>query len=397
MELDINAYRRLIAIGSALSEEKDIHDLLAQILREAKLMAGAAAGCLYLRTELGTLEAVVAASETLHDTLNSFKGDNEEAFPELFLHHRDGSPNLENAASRSVHQAKTIYVDGMSSLEGTIPVAGARSALTVPLTSQSERPMGVLQLLSAKNSDAQDVGFPQELVPFIESLASLATMALQNRRLLDQQVVLKTQLETQVDERTEELRLTLEKLSEANVILKDLNTIDAVTRIKNRRYFDDIAVQEWRRAVRQQYPMTLMLLDIDNFKWVNDNLGHLAGDACLHSVAESIDELFNRPSDVVARYGGDEFIVIMPYIRHDNAMIYAERVRDAVSKRELVVDGQIVKVTISIGVASGMPDASITDIRQLIARSDEALYEAKADGRNRVAGIDINTSLKLGS
>ena len=87
----------------------------------------------------------------------------------------------------------------------------------------------------------------------------------------------------------------------------------------------------------------------------------------------------------------------MPYIRHDNAMIYAERVRDAVSKRELVVDGQIVKVTISIGVASGMPDASITDIRQLIARSDEALYEAKADGRNRVAGIDINTSLKLGS
>ncbi|MDO7634829.1 MAG: hypothetical protein MUQ60_02805, partial [Porticoccaceae bacterium] len=75
MELDINAYRRLIAIGSALSEEKDIHDLLAQILREAKLMAGAAAGCLYLRTELGTLEAVVAASETLHDTLNSFKGD----------------------------------------------------------------------------------------------------------------------------------------------------------------------------------------------------------------------------------------------------------------------------------------------------------------------------------
>lgn len=393
MELDINAYRRLIAIGSALSEEKDIHDLLAQILREAKIMASADAGCLYLRTELDTLEVAAVVNETLHDTLNSFKSDNERLFPVLLLHRRDGSPNLENAASRSVHQAKTIYLDEV----GSAPLDIAQSVLTVPLTSQSERPMGVLQLLKARTSNHQAVGFPPEVVPFIESLASLATMALQNRRLLDQQVVLKTQLENQVDERTEELRLTLEKLSEANVILKDLNTIDAVTRIKNRRYFDDIAVQEWRRAVRQQYPMTLMLLDIDHFKWVNDNLGHLAGDACLHSVAECIDELFNRPSDVVARYGGDEFIVIMPYIRHDNATIYAERVRDAVANRELLVDGQVINVTISIGVASGMPDETITDIRQLIGRADEALYQAKADGRNRVAGIDINTSIKLGA
>ena len=393
MELDINAYRRLIAIGSALSEEKDIHDLLAQILREAKIMASADAGCLYLRTELDTLEVAAVVNETLHDTLNSFKSDNEGLFPVLLLHRRDGSPNLENVASRSVHQAKTIYLDEV----GSAPLDIAQSVLTVPLTSQSERPMGVLQLLKARTSNHQAVGFPPEVVPFIESLASLATMALQNRRLLDQQVVLKTQLENQVDERTEELRLTLEKLSEANVILKDLNTIDAVTRIKNRRYFDDIAVQEWRRAVRQQYPMTLMLLDIDHFKWVNDNLGHLAGDACLHSVAECIDELFNRPSDVVARYGGDEFIVIMPYIRHDNATIYAERVRDAVANRELLVDGQVINVTISIGVASGMPDETITDIRQLIGRADEALYQAKADGRNRVAGIDINTSIKLGA
>ncbi len=395
MELDINAYRRLIAIGSALSEEKDINDLLAQILREAKIMASADAGCLYLRTELDTLEVAVVVNETLHDTLKSFTGDNEGLFPELLLHRRDGSLNLETAAARAVHQAKTVYSDALGSAVSSTHLDNTQSLLTVPLTSQSERPMGVLQLLNARTSNNQEVGFPPEIVPFIESLASLATMALQNRRLLDQQVVLKTQLEKQVDERTEELRLTLEKLSEANVILKDLNTIDAVTRIKNRRYFDDIAVQEWRRAVRQQYPMTMMLLDIDNFKWVNDNLGHLAGDACLHSVAECIDELFNRPSDVVARYGGDEFIVIMPYIRHDNATIYAERVRDAVANRKLVVDGQVVKVTISIGVASGMPNETITDIRQLIARADEALYEAKADGRNRIVGIDINTSLKL--
>jgi diguanylate cyclase (GGDEF)-like protein len=403
VDIDVEAYRRLIDIGSALSAESDTAVLMERILREAKTMAGADAGSLYLRTDNDTLVYAIF----LNDSLGIYQGGKsgvEVVFPELPLYLKDGAPNMKNVATQAIHEAATINIDDVYSAPDKLNAEPkrfddqtgyrSRSLLTVPLTSLSERPIGVLQLLNPKAANGEPAVFSAEIQPFIESLASLATMALQNRKLLDQQEVMKKQLEKQVDERTEELRAALDKLSEAHLVLKDLNTIDAVTRIKNRQYFDDIAVQEWRRAVRQKYPMTLMLLDIDHFKGVNDTYGHLAGDACLQSVAQCIDELFNRPSDVVARYGGEEFIVIMPYIRHDNAMAYAERVREAISAQRLQVDGHSINVTISIGVASGMPDQYI-EMRQLIARADTALYEAKSQGRNRVCGIDLSPQIEV--
>lgn len=403
MDIDIQAYRRLIDIGSALSAENDTTALLERILREAKTMAGADAGRLYLRTKSDTLAFVIVLDDRL-GTYQGGKSGDAVSSPELPLYLNDGAPNLNNMATRSIHEAATIRVDDVlgESNKFTVDVNSsdelssheARALLTVPLTSLSEKPIGVLQLLNAKTADDEPTGFSAAIQPFIESLASLATMALQNRKLLDQQEAMKRQLEEQANARTEELRKALRKLSEAHVILKDLNTIDAVTRIKNRQYFDDIAVQEWRRAVRQKYPMNLMLLDIDKFKRVNDTYGHLAGDACLQSVAQCIDELFNRPSDVVARYGGEEFIVIMPYIQHDNAMAYAERVRAAISAQHLQVDGHSINVTISIGVASGMPDQTM-DLRQLIARADTALYEAKRQGRDCVCGIDLSPQVQF--
>jgi diguanylate cyclase (GGDEF)-like protein len=403
VDIDIQAYRRLIDIGSALSAENDTTALLERILREAKTMAGADAGRLYLRTKSDTLAFVIVLDDRL-GTYQGGKSGDAVSSPELPLYLNDGAPNLNNMATRAIHEAATIRVDDVlgesNKFTGDVNSSDelssheARALLTVPLTSLSEEPMGVLQLLNAKTADDEPTGFSAAIQPFIESLASLATMALQNRKLLDQQEAMKRQLEEQVNARTEELRKALRKLSEAHVILKDLNTIDAVTRIKNRQYFDDIAVQEWRRAVRQKYPMNLMLLDIDKFKRVNDTYGHLAGDACLQSVAQCIDELFNRPSDVVARYGGEEFIVIMPYIQHDNAMAYAERVRAAISAQHLQVDGHSINVTISIGVASGMPDQAM-DLRQLIARADTALYEAKRQGRDCVCGIDLSPQVQF--
>jgi diguanylate cyclase (GGDEF)-like protein len=403
VDIDVQAYRRLIDIGSAVSAESDIAVLMERILREAKAMAGADAGSLYLRTDNDTLVYAIF----LNDNLGIYQGGKsgvEVVFPELPLYLKDGAPNMNNVATQAIHEAATINVDDVYSAPARLNAElkrfddqtgyRSRSLLTVPLTSLSERPAGVLQLLNPKTVDGEPLVFSAEIQPFIESLVSLATMALQNRKLLEQQDVMKKQLEKQVDERTEELRSALDKLSEAHLILKDLNTIDAVTRIKNRQYFDDIAVQEWRRAVRQEYPMTLMLLDIDHFKEVNDTYGHLAGDACLQSVAQCIDELFNRPSDVVARYGGEEFIVIMPYTHHDNSMAYAERVREAISAQRLQVDGHCINVTISIGVASGMPNQGI-EMRQLIACADTALYEAKGLGRNCVCGIDLSPLIEF--
>jgi len=217
----------------------------------------------------------------------------------------------------------------------------------------------------------------------IEALASQASVAMENRSLLEEQEALKKQLEREVDTRTEELKEALTKLSEAHIILKELNTIDAVTGIRNHQYFDEVLDQEWRRARRQGYDISMMLLDIDHFKRVNDTYGHLAGDECLAAVAEAVDQMFNRPSDVVARYGGEEFAVVLPYVSADNAQNLAEQLPKMVEDSVYKADGHDLAVTISIGTATMTPDEENAP-RDLIGRADQVLYEAKASGRNKV-------------
>ena len=257
------------------------------------------------------------------------------------------------------------------------------SFLTVPLKTLSGEVMGILQLLNARDADGEICAFTQEIRPIIEALSSQASVAMENRYLIDEQDQLKKKLEHDVDSRTEELRDVLTKLSEANSVLKELTTIDAVTGIRNRQYFDDTYSEEWRRALRQQYPISLLLLDIDHFKKLNDTHGHLAGDECLREVAREMDSMLNRPSDVVARYGGEEFVVILPYVSSDNARHLADQLREGIAKCVFMVDGKNVTVTVSIGVATVVPNDQSRP-RDLISQSDEALYRAKATGRNKV-------------
>jgi len=141
--------------------------------------------------------------------------------------------------------------------------------------------------------------------------------------------------------------------------------------------------QEWRRANRQNYEISLLLLDIDHFKKVNDTYGHLVGDVILGSVAKEIDQMFNRPSDIVARYGGEEFAVVLPYVTSDNARNMAEQLRLLLQETTFVADGHELQVTISIGVATVQP-TNDTAQRDLIGWADNVLYEAKASARNKV-------------
>ncbi|MBD3647518.1 MAG: GGDEF domain-containing protein, partial [Pseudomonadales bacterium] len=193
----------------------------------------------------------------------------------------------------------------------------------------------------------------------------------------------KERREKMVQERTRELESTLNELSAAHETLKELNTVDAVTGIKNRQYFDNIFEQEWRRAVREKYPLSILLLDIDRFKNVNDTWGHLAGDECLREIANITGSFLKRPADILARYGGEEFVIVLPYVANENAAFLAEQIREGVESSEISADGQIVKVTISIGVCSVTPGEG-DDPRDLINAADMALYEAKSDGRNLV-------------
>ena len=178
------------------------------------------------------------------------------------------------------------------------------------------------------------------------------------------------ELETLVEERTVQLRA-------ANQELLRLSTTDDLTGIANHRQFAEFLDQEWRRAHRGQFPITLLMLDVDHFKKYNDTHGHPAGDECLRKVASILKESANRPTDLAARYGGEEFAIVLSDTPLEGALQMAERVRAAVAQ---LGDPP---VTISIGAASMTPDES-NDASQLIAAADACLYRAKQEGRNRV-------------
>jgi len=179
-------------------------------------------------------------------------------------------------------------------------------------------------------------------------------------------------------------------LVEANHKLKKLASTDTLTLLFNRRYFDQVLRREVDRRNRYKLPLTLVMIDIDHFKEINDTHGHEAGDNALRKVASIIADCA-RTADIVARYGGEEFVVILPQTDPENAVVFAERARAAVDAEELELDDVKINLTISLGVAGTYAQGGSTDPQTLINIADKALYEAKADGRNRyVRAPDIN-------
>jgi diguanylate cyclase (GGDEF)-like protein len=184
-------------------------------------------------------------------------------------------------------------------------------------------------------------------------------------------------LEQQVAERTVQLE-------EANTKLQQLSEIDALTGIANRRRFEDTLTREWRRATRDQLPLSLVMIDIDYFKSYNDTYGHQLGDECLRRVATEIREAITRPGDLVARYGGEEFAAVLPSTPAKGAFAVAELLRlrvERIATRHQT--SPLGVVTISVGVASMTPGESFAK-ETLVAAADGALYAAKRAGRNRV-------------
>lgn len=390
---DTSSFKRLISIGLALSAEKNIDNLMERILREAKEMANADAGTLYIRTEDDQLKFEILLNDTL-DIAQGGNSGNEITLPPVEMYGDDGKPNNKNIASCAAVTGLTIvindaYETDLFDFSGTKEfdrVTGYRSKsfLTVPLKNHDEEVMGVLQLLNARDRHSGEViSFSSETKPLIEALASQASVALENTHLLQEQQQLKKNLELKVDERTSELKTALQKLSRAHDLLKELTTIDAVCGIKNRQYFDESYVLEWKRAARQRYPISLLLLDLDHFKLVNDTYGHLAGDECLHTIAHGIASKLKRPADILARYGGEEFVVILPHTYNSNAHLLAEQIRAHIEELSIFTEGNEITITISIGVSTITPRQD-NHGRELIAAADKALYEAKGKGRNKV-------------
>ncbi len=167
--------------------------------------------------------------------------------------------------------------------------------------------------------------------------------------------------------------------------LVEHSIVDTLTGIANRRYFDKQLNGEWLRGRRNNTPLSLIIVDIDNFKLYNDNYGHLNGDKCLHRVAQALQNGVKRPTDLVARYGGEEFAILLPETELEGAAMLAESLRQQIINLSLPHAYSPVynQVTISLGVATVFPHNIPASI--LVERADKALYRAKRNGRNRVA------------
>lgn len=167
--------------------------------------------------------------------------------------------------------------------------------------------------------------------------------------------------------------------------LKALSTTDMLTGVANRRRFEETFEREWRRAVRDQAPISLAMIDIDSFKQYNDHYGHLAGDECLVQVATLLAATLLRPADLLARFGGEEFVAVLPNTDHNGAAEIGQRlcaaVRNAQLEHTAAPTGPY--VTTSVGIATVTPTQDMSN-SDLLAAADRALYRAKQSGRNRV-------------
>ncbi|PRG77601.1 diguanylate cyclase [Burkholderia multivorans] len=174
--------------------------------------------------------------------------------------------------------------------------------------------------------------------------------------------------------------------AESELIL--LARTDGLTGLNNRRSFGEVLDREWRRARRVRSVFSLLFVDVDRFKAYNDTYGHQAGDDALAAVARCIGENIRRPADVAARYGGEEFVVLLPDTAENGAAQIAERIRIAINELGLEhVGSEFGRVTASIGLASWKPDQDV-EPDAIIKAADEALYYAKATGRNKVTQFE---------
>lgn len=169
-------------------------------------------------------------------------------------------------------------------------------------------------------------------------------------------------------------------------LLKRMSFMDGLTGIANRRHFDDMLDKSWRRCERLALPMSLVMLDVDHFKLYNDHYGHQGGDDCLKAVAACMAASVARPDDLAARFGGEEFVCLLPSTDAAGAAEVARQVMEGVRALEIphAVSPVAPFVTISLGVATLSPAQDGRAADGLIARADERLYEAKRAGRNRI-------------
>lgn len=232
------------------------------------------------------------------------------------------------------------------------------------------------------------IGSAMEMILLSFALAfRYANLRSENERIVREA---NEQLERNVSRRTAELSAALEQLAEANSRLRESNRRDVLTGVYNRRHFHEVFEQLLRQAGETRQPLGVLLVDLDHFKKVNDTHGHLAGDECLRVLSRKLADALFADNAVVARFGGEEFVIALPACGKERVLEIAERVRRRVGAEPVLYAGKEIGITASIGAFSVPPgwNQSTDEVLRLV---DDALYAAKHGGRNRVHEAAMKT------
>lgn len=259
-------------------------------------------------------------------------------------------------------------VDGLTLVE-RYRANPATADVPVIVLSSTEKP--------AVKSEAFRVGASDYLIKPANPIELLARLRHHSRSYLNQ---------IQRDEAYRALHEAQQQLIELNAELQRLTKADGLTGLSNRRYLDEYLDAEWKRGARDQNSLGVLMIDVDYFKRYNDTYGHVAGDDVLKKVADVIRASFSRPADLAGRFGGEEFMVILPNTNTAGATHVAEKIRAAVEGLCIPHDASSAAdyVTVSIGATSLVPQRDVAPTT-LIEAADAALYQAKKAGRNRIA------------
>lgn len=358
-ELDLAV---VVRASHAISREIVLGDLVQSLVRLAVEAAGARRGLLLLHQPEGwqvVCEGIVSEElelQLLQESLETYSGCPRKLISYV---RRTGEEVVLNHASQEGLFRRDAYIERRKS----------QSVLCLPVKQQNE-----LKAILYLENDLAPAIFHRKHLDLLRLLAAQAAISIENAQLYNT-------LERRVQERTRELQLEVEERTRVQEELRVLASTDSLTGACNRRHFLELAEREFERSRRYPAPLSVLMLDADHFKAINDTYGHDVGDRVLRALASTIaGEL--RATEMFGRLGGEEFAVAMPSTSGEGAVVVARRLRRSIANLEVPVEGAVVTFTVSIGVAS--MEAGDASFASILSRADQALYRAKSLGRDRV-------------